>query len=87
MTDRKADTTRTPDTDVKAVAVLERLLRDSLDRASQAEQAAAMWQERARTLEAQVAQLLALPAHEESERPVPSRASWWRRLWRATSPS
>jgi hypothetical protein len=42
------------------------------ERASAAEQAAAMWQERARNLEAQVEQLLALPAHEEE----PARR-WW----------
>ncbi|MGI8912341.1 MAG: hypothetical protein ACR2JY_00890 [Chloroflexota bacterium] len=47
-------------------------------RASQAEQAAAMWQERARNLESQVEQLLALPAHEEE--PVAGRR-WWR-FWR-----
>jgi len=35
----------------------------------------AMWQERARNLEAQVEQLLALPAHEEEAMP---QRRWWR---------
>ena len=60
-----------------AVTALERLLRDSLGRASTAEQAAAMWQERARNLEVQVEQLLALPAHEEE--PARRWWRWWRR--------
>jgi hypothetical protein len=34
-----------------------------------------MWQERARNLEAQVEQLLALPAHEEEAMP---QRRWWR---------
>jgi hypothetical protein len=34
-----------------------------------------MWQERARNLEAQVEQLLALPAHEAEPEP---RRRWWR---------
>jgi hypothetical protein len=38
---------------------------------------AAMWQERARNLEAQVEQLLALPAHEEE--PARRWWQWWRR--------
>jgi hypothetical protein len=60
------------------VAALERLLRDSLVRASRAEQAAAMWQKRARNLESQVEQLLALSAHEEE----PALTWRWWRLWR-----
>lgn len=59
-----------------AVIELARLLREALDGKSTAEQAAAMWQERARNLETQVEQLLALPAHEEE----PPRR-WWR-FWR-----
>ena len=55
------------------------LLDRALDRASSAEQAAAMWQERARNLEAQVEQLLALPAHEDD--PEPPRQRWWQ-WWR-----
>jgi len=74
--DGAGDVRRIP-TDGGAVAVLERLVRDSLERASIAEQAAAMWQERARNLETQVEQLLALPAHEEPE----PRRRWWR-WWR-----
>ena len=45
--------------------------------ASQAEQAATLWQERARHLESEVVrlqELLALPAHEEE----PPRRRWWR---------
>ncbi|MGI8915246.1 MAG: hypothetical protein ACR2JY_15915 [Chloroflexota bacterium] len=52
------------------------LLNQALDRASSAEQAAAMWQERARNLEGEVGrlqELLALPAHEEE----PPRRRWW----------
>jgi len=60
-----------------AVAALERVLRDSLVRASTAEQAAAMWQERARNLETQVEQLLALPAHEEE----PALGRRWWQVW------
>ncbi len=45
------------------------------DARSAAEQAAAMWQERARNLEAHVEQLLALPMHEEEAGP---RRRWWR---------
>ena len=74
--DGAGDVRRIP-TDGGAVAALERLVRESLERASIAEQAAAMWQERARNLEAQVEQLLALPAHEEPE----PRRRWWR-WWR-----
>jgi len=50
------------------------------ERASAAEQAAAMWQERARNLEAEngrLQELLALPAHEEEPKP---RLRWWQ--WR-----
>jgi hypothetical protein len=68
-----------------AVSALERALEGERDRTnqerearSQAEQAAAMWQERARNLEAQVEQLLALPAHEEME----PRRRWWQRWQR-----
>jgi hypothetical protein len=67
----------------QAIAALAEAFTKTLDaeraRASAAEQAAAMWQERARNLEAQVEQLLALPAHEEE--PVPNRRwwKWWRR--------
>ncbi len=52
-----------------AVPALERALAAERERASQAEQAAAMWQERARGLEAQ----LALPP--------PVRRPWWQ-WWR-----
>jgi excisionase family DNA binding protein len=52
------------------------LLNAERGRASAAEQAAAMWQERARHLEAQVEQLLARPSHEEE----PTQR-WWR-FWR-----
>lgn len=51
-------------------------------RASQAEQAAAMWQERARNLEAEngrLHQLLVLPAHEEEFEPSRRWWQWWRR--------
>jgi len=67
----------------RATAPLERLLGEERartdqerERASTAEQAAAMWQERARNLETQVEQLLALPAHEEE-----SGRRWWQ-WWR-----
>ena len=56
------------------------LLDQALDRASQAEQAAAMWQERARNLEAELQHVLALPAHQELESP----RRWWQ-WWRAGS--
>ena len=66
-----------------AVTELANLLREERERTErieqqvvQAREAAAMWQERARYLEAQVEQLLALPAHEEEPAP-----RWWR-LWR-----
>jgi hypothetical protein len=52
------------------------LVGQALERASRAEQAAAMWQERARTLEAEngrLQELLALPAHEEE----PKLKRWW----------
>ncbi len=62
----------------QTVAAWQSMLDKALQRASIAEQAAAMWQERARNLEAQVEQLLALPAHEEE--PVAGRR-WWR-FWR-----
>jgi len=40
--------------------------------------AAAMWQERARNLEAELQHVLALPAHEEAPEP---RRHWWA-FWR-----
>ena len=78
-----------PDIAAQALAVLERLFVEERgraasvterailleQRASSAERAAAMWQERARNLEAQVEQLLALPAYEEAATP---RRRWWR---------
>ncbi len=68
-----------PDMDGQAVDALVELLREERERAGAAEQAAAMWQERAHNLEMQVEQLLALPAHEEE--PVPGRRwwQWWHR--------
>ena len=70
----------------RATAPLERLLTEERsrtdqerERASTAEQAAAMWQERARNLEVQVEQLLALPAHEEE--PLRRWWQWWRRTY------
>lgn len=70
----------------RATQPLERLLTEERaraererERASTAEQAAAMWQERARNLEAQVEQLLALPAHEEEPEPAWHRWTFWRR--------
>jgi hypothetical protein len=63
--------------DALAATLRERrsLLDAERERASQAEQAAAMWLERARNLEVQVEQLLALPAHEEEAGP---QRRWWR---------
>jgi hypothetical protein len=61
-----------------AVIELARLLREALDGKSTAEQAAAMWQERARNLEVQVEQLLALPAHTD---PTDAEHRWWQ-WWR-----
>ncbi len=68
-----------------AVTELANLLREERERTErieqqvvQAREAATMWQERARNLEAQVEQLLALPAYEEE--PVAGRR-WWR-FWR-----
>jgi hypothetical protein len=78
----------------RAVDTLEHLLEEDRrraeaaeQRAGAAEQAAAMWQERARNLEAELARALALPAHEE---PEPPRRRWW--PWRkgdqpSTAPS
>lgn len=70
-----------------ALAVLSATFTSALEgerqRSSAAEQAAAMWQERARNLEAEndrLQALLALPAHVE-EPELPYRP-WWRRLWR-----
>ncbi len=55
-------------------------------RASTAEQAAAMWQERARNLEGEIGrlqELLALPVHEDPSNPEPPTkprfSAWWRR--------
>jgi len=64
----------------QAIAALAEAFTKALDaereRSSVAEQAAAMWQERARNLEAELQHVLALPAHEEEpERP----RRWW--LW------
>ncbi|GEM_PF-1308777 len=53
------------------------------ERASKAEQAAAMWQERARHLDGEVGrlqELLALPPHEPEIGPDDDRP-WWRRLF------
>ena len=61
-----------------ALALLER----EREARSQAEQAAAMWQERARNLEAEngrLHELLALPAHEEEPEPPRRWWQWWRR--------
>ncbi len=73
-----------PAVDTAAVAELGAVARQALaqlaqerDRASSAEQAAAMWQERARNLEGEIGrlqELLALPEHEEE-----SRRHWWER--------
>jgi len=85
MADGVTDTVR------QAIGVLERLLEQERlraaeergrvererERAGTAEQAAAMWQERARNLEVQVEQLLALPAHEEER--TRRWWQWWRR--------
>ena len=68
----------------EAVSALERVLREERQRAGAAEQAAAMWQERARNLEAEVGrlqELLALPAHEEAEEAEQPCWRWWQR-WR-----
>jgi hypothetical protein len=61
---------------------LAQLLREQIAGRLRAEQAAAMWQERARNPEGEVSrlqELLALPAHKEAPQP---RRSWWQ-LWRA----
>ena len=83
--DRRQGTPDTPGASNSALTVLERLLdeeRGNLqrerERSLQMAQVAAMWQERARNLEVQVEQLLALPAHEEQEEPA---RHWWR-FWR-----
>lgn len=68
-----------PDMDGQAVDALVKLLREERDRAGAAEQAAAMWQERARNLETQVEQLLALPAHEDTSESAYRWWQWWRR--------
>ena len=72
-----------------AVIALVQLLREERERVdrereirSQAEQAAAMWQERARNLEAEngrLQELLALPAHEEEGELSRHWWQWWRR--------
>jgi hypothetical protein len=66
-----------------ALGALERVLAEERsradrerERASAAEQAAAMWQERARNLEGELQRVLALPAHEEPD----LRRHWWQ--WR-----
>lgn len=66
--------------DVAAEAIHEfgRLLEQERQRSSAAEQAAAMWQERARTLEEELERVLALPAHEEEPA---LRGHWWQ-WWR-----
>lgn len=68
-----------PDMEGQAVDALVELLREERERVGAAEQAAAMWQERARNLEVQVEQFLALPAHEAE--PAMGRGWWafWRR--------
>ena len=73
------------DTPGQALAVLSAAFSSALaserQRSSAAEQAAAMWQERARNLEAEndrLQELLALPAHEEE--PESLHRPWWRRL-------
>jgi len=88
--------------DTAAVVALVALLHEEREERSKAEHearemasAAAMWQERARNLEAELTRVLALPPHEEPRsatrlpaRPESSRASWWRRLFgRAVEPS
>src|SRR6185312_4944320 len=63
-----------------AVDALVDLLYEALNGKSAAEQAAAMWQERARNLEAENGRLqewLALPMHEEE----PPHRPWWA-FWR-----
>jgi len=58
------------------------LLREQIDGRLRAEQAAAMWQERARNLEAEngrLQELLALPAHEDAFEPSRRWWQWWRR--------
>lgn len=67
----------------RALDALEGLLRDTLREKDAAQQAAALYMERSRNLEAeverlagQVEELLSLPAHEEP------RPAWWRRLFR-----
>lgn len=73
-----------PDLEGQAVDALVELLRDERERAGAVEQAAAMWQERARNLEAEngrLQELLALPAHEEDERSTAAgEPHWWQRL-------
>jgi len=68
-----------PDMEGQAVDALVELLREERERAGAAEQAAAMWQERARNLETQVEQLLALPAHTDPTDPEHRWWQWWRR--------
>ncbi|MGI8912364.1 MAG: hypothetical protein ACR2JY_01005 [Chloroflexota bacterium] len=68
-----------------AVTELANLLREERERTErieqqvvQAREAAAMWQERAHNLEAQVEQLLALPMHDEA----PAATHRWWAFWR-----
>lgn len=56
---------------------LARLLREALGGKSTAEQAAAIWQERARNLKVQVEHLRALSAHEEESVPRRWRYCRW----------
>ncbi len=77
------------ETEPSAVAELVQLLREERGRVdrereirSQAEQAAAMWQERARNLETEngrLQELLALPAHDEEPEARQHWWQWWQR--------
>ncbi|HEY8742377.1 MAG TPA: helix-turn-helix domain-containing protein [Chloroflexota bacterium] len=69
-----------------AVTELANLLREERERTERVEQqmvqareAAAMWQERARNLEAQVEQMLALPMHDETPEATHRWWAFWRR--------
>ena len=75
-------TSRTLAAEGAAVDALVDLLHEALEGKSAAEQAAAMWQERARNLEGEIdrlQELLALPAHEEAFEPSRRWWHWWRR--------
>lgn len=66
-----------PASDGPPAGELVQLLREQIERASRAEQAATLWQERARNLEAEnsrLQELLALPAHDAEPKP---RQRWW----------